>query len=203
MPTLMTSTPWVISWNTVLSAREVVAALVDVAQLRRCRRSSIEPASGASWPTSIRNSVVLPAPLGPMIPTMPEPRQRERQVLDEQPVAVALAQALDLDDLVAEPRPGRDRDLELAGRVLRVVRLGEQLLVGATGGPCPSPGGPWRPCAPIRARGRASAGARRPSSARAPGARASARASSSSCRRTGCPRPRSSSRIHFATLSRK
>ncbi len=32
----------------------------------------IDPASGGSWPTSIRNSVVLPAPFGPMIPTIPE-----------------------------------------------------------------------------------------------------------------------------------
>src|SRR5437762_2983492 len=29
------------------------------------------PASGFSWPTIMRNSVVLPAPLGPMTPTMP------------------------------------------------------------------------------------------------------------------------------------
>ena len=62
------------------------------------------------------------------------PRQRERQVLDEQPVAVALAQALDLDDRVAEARPGRDRDLELACAALLVVRLGEQLLVGGQAG---------------------------------------------------------------------
>ena len=33
--------------------------------------TSIEPASGDSWPTSIRNSVVFPAPFGPMIPTIP------------------------------------------------------------------------------------------------------------------------------------
>jgi hypothetical protein len=31
---------------------------------------SIVPASGVSWPTSMRNRVVLPAPLGPMIPTI-------------------------------------------------------------------------------------------------------------------------------------
>jgi len=29
------------------------------------------PASGFSWPTIMRKSVVLPAPLGPMTPTMP------------------------------------------------------------------------------------------------------------------------------------
>jgi hypothetical protein len=32
---------------------------------------SIVPASGASWPMIMRNSVVFPAPFGPMIPTMP------------------------------------------------------------------------------------------------------------------------------------
>ena len=31
----------------------------------------IVPASGFSWPVSMRNSVVLPAPLGPITPTMP------------------------------------------------------------------------------------------------------------------------------------
>ncbi len=29
------------------------------------------PASGLSWPVIMRNSVVLPAPLGPITPTMP------------------------------------------------------------------------------------------------------------------------------------
>jgi hypothetical protein len=66
----------------------------------------IVPASGFSAPTSIRKSVVLPAPFGPMMPTIPDRGQRERQVLDEQPVAEALPQVLDLDDLVAEARPG-------------------------------------------------------------------------------------------------
>jgi hypothetical protein len=31
----------------------------------------IDPPSGCSWPVIIRNSVVLPAPFGPMMPTMP------------------------------------------------------------------------------------------------------------------------------------
>ena len=65
-----------------------------------------------------------------MIPTIPERGSRKRQVLDEQPIAEALAQPIDLDHLVAEPRPGRDGDLELAFRTLRIVRLGEQLFVG-------------------------------------------------------------------------
>ena len=54
-------------------------------------------------------------------------RQRERQVLDEQPVAEALLDALGLDDDVAEPRAGRDVDLDLVE--LHVLLVGEQLLV--------------------------------------------------------------------------
>ena len=38
----------------------------------------IEPASGVSWPVIIRNSVDLPAPLGPMTPTMPPGRTAAR-----------------------------------------------------------------------------------------------------------------------------
>ncbi len=40
----------------------------------------ISPASGFSWPISMRNSVVLPAPFGPMMPTMP-PRGRLKERL--------------------------------------------------------------------------------------------------------------------------
>jgi hypothetical protein len=39
----------------------------------------------------MRNSVVLPAPFGPMTPTMP-PAAAERQVVEQQPVAEALLQ---------------------------------------------------------------------------------------------------------------
>ena len=54
-------------------------------------------------------------------------RQREREVVDEQPVAVALAQVLGLDHLVAEPRTGRDRDLQLVVAPLGRLGLGDQL----------------------------------------------------------------------------
>ena len=72
----------------------------------------------------------LAGPVGADDPDDPGLRQREAQVLDEDPVAVALAQALDLDDRVAETRSGRDGDLELAVGSLVGVRLGQQLLVG-------------------------------------------------------------------------
>ena len=69
-----------------------------------------------------------------MIPTMPARGRREGQVLDEHLVAEGLAQALDLDDRIAEARAGRDRDLELAGRVPVALGLGQQLLVRAEAG---------------------------------------------------------------------
>ena len=55
-------------------------------------------------------------------------RERERHVLDEQPVAEALGDVLGLDDEVAEPRAGRDVDLDALDLEVRVV--GEHLLVG-------------------------------------------------------------------------
>ena len=129
MPTLTTSTPSVISWNTVLSASKLVAALVDVAQLDGVAdrdRAGVGRLLADEHPEQRR----LAGAVGADDPDDARPRQRERQVLDQQPVAVALAQVRDLDDLVAEPRPGRDRDLELARGLLGVVRLGQQLLVG-------------------------------------------------------------------------
>ena len=50
------------------------------------------PLSGCSSPVIILNSVVLPAPFGPMTPTMPPRRQVEVQAVDQQRVAEPLAQ---------------------------------------------------------------------------------------------------------------
>ena len=57
----------------------------------------------------------------------PAARQLEAEVLDQQPVAEALAHALGLDDDVAQPRAGGDVDLDLVE--LDVALLGEQRLV--------------------------------------------------------------------------
>ncbi len=92
---------------------ERFARLVDVRELARSGRLFSVPASGCSCPTSMRNSVVLPAPFGADDADDAARRQREREVFDEQLVAVALGELLGLDDEVAEPRPGRDRDLQL------------------------------------------------------------------------------------------
>ena len=60
---------------------------------RPCRRAGSLPASGCSSPVISRKSVVLPAPLGPITPDDPRRREREVEVLEQQPVAEALAEA--------------------------------------------------------------------------------------------------------------
>ena len=59
----------------------------------------------------------------------PGRRQREREVLEQQPVAEALRDVLRLDHDVAEPRPRRNVDLDLVEAHRVLVR--EQFLVGA------------------------------------------------------------------------
>src|SRR5256712_3579919 len=61
-------------------------------------------------------------------PDDPAARQREGEVVEEEPVAVRLAQSLRLHDQLAEPRSGRDRDLELALALVGI--FGEKPLVG-------------------------------------------------------------------------
>ncbi|MBS1168843.1 MAG: hypothetical protein H6R00_4868 [Proteobacteria bacterium] len=63
-----------------------------------------------------------------MMPTMPG-RQREREVLDQQAIAVALVEALDGDDVVAKARAGRNDDLGIGDRLPLLVAL-EQLVIG-------------------------------------------------------------------------
>ena len=70
LPSTISSSPPEISSKTVLLGVERFARLIDVADLHRLAELSVPP-SGCSCPTSIRNSVVLPAPFGPMTPTMP------------------------------------------------------------------------------------------------------------------------------------
>ena len=92
------------------------------------------PPSAGSSPDDHPEQRRLAGPVGADDPDDPGLRQRERQAIDQDLVAVGLGQVLDLDDLVAEARTGRDRDLELALGALGLVRLGEQLLVGAEAG---------------------------------------------------------------------
>ena len=55
---------------------QTVPALIHVGQVDGFTDRMV-PVSGFSWPVIIRNSVVLPAPFGPMTPTMP-PGGREK-----------------------------------------------------------------------------------------------------------------------------
>ena len=55
---------------------EVGPALVDVGELDRVAAARASPLSGSSWPAIMRKSVVLPAPFGPITPTMPPGGQR-------------------------------------------------------------------------------------------------------------------------------
>ena len=173
---------------------------------RRTRAATVSPtssvpASGCSSPAIMRNSVVLPAPFGPITPTIPPGGSVERQVLDEEPVAEALLHVLGADDDVAEPRARRG----CGSRRRRASSPGPRR--GASrrrrAAPSTSRAAPSGSSAPTRARAGAYGAARRSASPRSRAAPASARATRSSCPGTGCPRPRSSSRIQPATLSRK
>ena len=70
----------------------------------------------------------MPAPFGPITPTIPSGREVEGEVLDEKPVAEALLHVLGAHDDVAEARAGRDVDLDRV-EPFRLL-LGEELLVG-------------------------------------------------------------------------
>ena len=56
--------------------------------------------------------MVLPAPFGADHADDAAGRQREAEIVDQQAIAVALAQVRGLDHHVAEARTGRDRDLD-------------------------------------------------------------------------------------------
>jgi len=70
----------------------------------------------------------LPCPIRPDDAHDAGSRQRERQLLDQQPVTEALGQVLSLDDQVAQPRTRRDLDL-LEVQLASLLRLGGHLLV--------------------------------------------------------------------------
>ena len=74
-------------------------------------------------------------------------RQREGQVVEQQVVAVGLLDAAGLDHDVAQPRPGRDVDLDPVELLAGV--LGEQLLVGVEAGLALGLAGPRRHPDPV------------------------------------------------------
>jgi hypothetical protein len=74
----------------------------------------------------MRNSVVLPAPLGPMTPTMAPLGSSNERLSNSSLSPKPLLELFRLDDLVAEPRAGRDVDL--VGLVALLVLARRQFL---------------------------------------------------------------------------
>ena len=121
VPSSIVSWPPEISFQTVFAGVEVGARLVDVGELDRvadAELAAVRLLLARDHPEERRLAGAVRADHADDAAR----RQRERQVLDEQPVAEALRDAVGLDDDVAEPRPGRDVDLdpvELARRAPR------------------------------------------------------------------------------------
>ncbi len=80
----------------------------------------------------MRKSVVLPAPFGPITPTMPAGGSENVRSSKSEPVAEALRQPVRLDHDVSEPRTRRDVDLDAVE--LHLLLVGEELLVGGEAG---------------------------------------------------------------------
>ena len=122
---------------------------------RRAPRSSpirSSPASGVSSPVIMRKSVVLPAPFGPITPTMP-PGGSGTKVVHQQVVAVALAQT-------ARPRPPSPSrgpgGMWISTRVELDARPRRRAALVGASAPCSWRGARGATSAPTRARGRAS-----------------------------------------------
>src|SRR5438270_5870303 len=106
---------------------ERVAALGDVRELHGLADPE-RPSVGLLLAGDEAEERRLPGPVRPDDPDDPAARQREGEVLEEELVAVRLAQPPRLDHDVAESRARRDRDLELALALVGILR--EEPLVG-------------------------------------------------------------------------
>ena len=183
-----------------LVRRQRVAALVDVAELHRLaepQRAGVRLFRAGDHPEQRRLAGAVRADDADDAAG----RQREVEVVDQQLIAVRLAQAAGFDDDVAEARTGRDVDLDLVELLRRI--LVEQLFVGVEAGLALGLAGARRHADPLQLALERLLPLASPTSLPAPSAPASARARRSSCPSRGCRAPRSSSRIHSATLSRK
>ena len=119
--------PPVISSKTDLRSVEGVAALIDVADLHRlaqAKRARVR----LLLPRDHAEQRGLAGAVGTDDADDAAGRQRERQIVHQQLVAVGLAHAARFDHDVAEPRARRNVDLDLLELLRRV--LVEQLLVG-------------------------------------------------------------------------
>ena len=125
LPSLTTSAPPEISSHTVLFGIERVAALVDIAELHRLADAD-RAGVGLFLAGDHAEQRRLAGAVRPDDADDAAGRQLERQILDQQLVAIALVQAVDLDDDIAEPLAMRDDDLRV-GRPALVGRL-DQIL---------------------------------------------------------------------------
>ena len=80
------------------------------------------PAVTGSWPVSIFTSVDFPRRWRRRCPDDRGPRHLEAQIIDKDPIADLLPQALGDDDLLAETRPRRDPDRARADAASSAVR---------------------------------------------------------------------------------
>ena len=192
----MMSSPSLSSSHTVFLSLSAVAALVDVGDLDRLADLDQRRRPASPGPVIMRNSVVLPAPLGPMTPTMPPGGSLKSSPSISSLSPNALRRPVGLDH---ERRPGagpagcRSRSVSLRA-VPPPARTAPR---SGRGAPCSSWRGPWGWSAPTRARAASPCAASPPASPPAPGAAPSARATRNSCPARGCPgrgRARGSSR---------
>jgi hypothetical protein len=78
----------------------------------------------------MRNSVVLPAPFGPTMPTMPPGGSLKDRPVHQELAVIGLGQALGLDHHAAEARARRDDDLRRLVLLFGLLGLAHQIVIG-------------------------------------------------------------------------
>ena len=184
LPTFMTSRPPEISCQTVLLRIEVVAALVDIGQLDRLAEADRARVRLLLAGDQLEQGRLAGA-VGPDHADDAVGRQLERQVLEQDLVAVFLLQPLDLEHHIAQARAGRD--LDGGEGLLLALLLGRPSRHRRPGGPWTWPGGPWRGAHPLQLAGHGALAGLALGLLLARRAFPSAPASRSSCPRRGCP----------------
>ena len=126
-PRVISSSPPEISSHTLFSGSSAVTRLIDVGQLHGL--ADLQGAGvGLLLPGDHPQQRRLAGAVGSDHAHDAAARELEAEVVDEQAVAVGLAQPFGLDHEIAEPGTGRDVNLDLVE--LDVAVLGQQRLVG-------------------------------------------------------------------------
>ncbi len=155
------------------------------------------PLSGFSLPMIILSRVVLPAPLGPIIPTIAAWGNGSRKSVENEAVVVGFRHLVKFKDNVTEARTRRDVDFQFFAALFGF--LSEQFFVGSDTRLSLWIDAPWATCGSIRVRARESFGAGFRISLRGGCAPAFVRARRSSCPSRGC---RSRGRVRGSSLRR-